>query len=209
VSASFKENCCRKSLENFLRRFKNPANPPTKMQEIKVQCDCGQKYKFDVEPVNGRMPYAVHCPICNLEGTAKANALLREIMPFDTPPPAPAVVINASAPRLRISNTEHSVAVAAAPPLIITAPPQIRAAKVSAKFAWYEHVWIALPLALIGVGGAIGGACGGMAWAVNKTVFKKPKNPVLQYLVTGLISASAVVLWLVFGTAFVLFFKRH
>ena len=29
------------------------------MIELKVHCDCGQKYKFDVEPVNNQMPFTV------------------------------------------------------------------------------------------------------------------------------------------------------
>jgi hypothetical protein len=45
--------------------------------ELKIVCQCGQKYKFDVEPVNGRMPVAVNCPTCNAEGTAAANAIVR------------------------------------------------------------------------------------------------------------------------------------
>jgi hypothetical protein len=70
------------------------------MMEVKVQCDCGQKYKFDVEPVNGRMPFTVACPICGADGTDKANAILRETIVYQipappswqppTPPPQPA-----------------------------------------------------------------------------------------------------------------------
>ena len=41
--------------------------------EIKIQCDCGQKFKFDAEPVNGRMPWEVNCPVCGASGTDKAN----------------------------------------------------------------------------------------------------------------------------------------
>ena len=44
--------------------------------ELKVVCQCGQKFKFDVEPVNGRMPFAVNCPVCNVDGTATANQML-------------------------------------------------------------------------------------------------------------------------------------
>jgi hypothetical protein len=44
--------------------------------ELKVVCGCGQKYKFDVEPVNGRMPFAVNCPVCGVDGTVAANAIL-------------------------------------------------------------------------------------------------------------------------------------
>lgn len=58
------------------------------MIELKLQCDCGQKYKFDVAPVNGRMPFTVKCPICGLEGTGKANALLRQMPEYSVPQPA-------------------------------------------------------------------------------------------------------------------------
>src|SRR5882762_8086710 len=47
------------------------------MLEIKVQCDCGQRYKFDVEPVDGRVPFTVNCPICGSSGTEKANEILQ------------------------------------------------------------------------------------------------------------------------------------
>jgi len=74
--------------------------------------------------------------------------------------------------------------------------PESPAPKTSLE--WYEHVWIALPIVLVFVGGAIGGACGGAAWAVNRSIFLKVQNPVLRYVFTGLVSAAAVVVWLVF-----------
>src|ERR1700742_4040130 len=43
---------------------------------VKIQCSCGSKYSFDVEPQNGRMPFAVHCPTCGLDGTDAANEML-------------------------------------------------------------------------------------------------------------------------------------
>jgi hypothetical protein len=46
--------------------------------ELKVVCNCGQKFKFDVEPVNGRMPFTVNCPVCNLDATSLANAAIDE-----------------------------------------------------------------------------------------------------------------------------------
>lgn len=65
--------------------------------EIKVQCDCGQKFKFDVEPVNGRMPFTVNCPVCGADGAARANVILQQLLPptpipvaSAPPPPAPA-----------------------------------------------------------------------------------------------------------------------
>ena len=43
---------------------------------IKIICGCGQKYAFDVSPVNGRMPGPVQCPRCGADGTAVANAII-------------------------------------------------------------------------------------------------------------------------------------
>ena len=44
------------------------------MIPVKIECGCGQRYAFDVEPVNGRMPTPVVCPVCGMDGTAAANA---------------------------------------------------------------------------------------------------------------------------------------
>jgi hypothetical protein len=82
--------------------------------EIKVQCDCGQKFKFDVEPVNGQMPFVVNCPVCRADGTAKANVMLQQLLP---PPPVhapPPPAVTAPAP-MRI-NRPAAAAVAAPPP---------------------------------------------------------------------------------------------
>jgi len=46
--------------------------------EVKVQCDCGTRYKFDVEPLHGRMPQMVACPGCGVDGTPAANESLRQ-----------------------------------------------------------------------------------------------------------------------------------
>ena len=48
------------------------------MIPIKIQCGCGQKYVFDVEPVGGRMAYAVQCPDCGVDGTAAANEVIAQ-----------------------------------------------------------------------------------------------------------------------------------
>jgi uncharacterized protein YxjI len=47
------------------------------MTEVKIQCPCGTRYAFDVEPVNGQMPSSVQCPNCQADGTAAANEILR------------------------------------------------------------------------------------------------------------------------------------
>jgi hypothetical protein len=48
------------------------------MTSIKIECGCGQRYAFDVEPVNGRMPYTVACPICGVDGTGAANEVIAQ-----------------------------------------------------------------------------------------------------------------------------------
>lgn len=99
------------------------------MMELKIICQCGQKYKFDVEPVNGRMPFTVKCPICGLDGTGSANTMLAARM---AAPPAP-VMASAPAPvsaappplpaGLRPAVAPVSAAAAGAPPPPPIAPP--------------------------------------------------------------------------------------
>jgi hypothetical protein len=59
------------------------------MITVKINCDCGQHYAFDVEPVGGRMPVPVACPACGADGTVSANTLIGQSM---APQPAPAAV---------------------------------------------------------------------------------------------------------------------
>lgn len=78
-----------------------------------------------------------------------------------------------------------------------------------AKLAWYDQVWLALPFALVAIGGAIGGACGGAAWGINQKVFRATKHPVLRYVLTGLVSTSAVVAYLILALVFVSLIKGN
>jgi hypothetical protein len=87
--------------------------------EIKVECDCGQKYKFDVEPANGCMPFPVHCPACGAEGTAKANAIIRQSAPAAVryaplPAPAPPAPAPTPPPAIAIRRVERPASPAAA-----------------------------------------------------------------------------------------------
>lgn len=68
---------------------------------------------------------------------------------------------------------------------------------------WYEHLWIGWPLVLVVAGGLLGGACAGVAWALNRRVFSKIHQPVMRYLITGMISVSALVCYLLLAAAFV------
>jgi hypothetical protein len=56
------------------------------MVPIKVECECGQHYAFDVEPVNGRMPTRVACPTCGTDGTSTANDHIARLFPADSSP---------------------------------------------------------------------------------------------------------------------------
>jgi hypothetical protein len=62
------------------------------MVAIKIICGCGQKYAFNVYPLNGRMPAPVQCPVCGMDGTAVANeAIARTLGAQPAPQPAPAL----------------------------------------------------------------------------------------------------------------------
>jgi UDP-N-acetylmuramyl pentapeptide phosphotransferase/UDP-N-acetylglucosamine-1-phosphate transferase len=46
------------------------------MIPVKIQCSCGQRYVFDIEPVCGRMTSSVSCPVCGADGTTAANEVI-------------------------------------------------------------------------------------------------------------------------------------
>ncbi len=48
------------------------------MIPIKIQCECGQRYAFEVEPVGGQLASPIACPACGADGTAAANAALAQ-----------------------------------------------------------------------------------------------------------------------------------
>jgi hypothetical protein len=73
---------------------------------IKIHCGCGQRYAFEVEPVAGRMPGAVTCPKCGVDGTSAANAVLEQQFPVQpavaTPVAQRVTVPQAGAPHMRV-----------------------------------------------------------------------------------------------------------
>ncbi len=46
------------------------------MIPVKIQCTCGQRYTFDIEPFCGRMALPVACPVCGMDGTIAANEVI-------------------------------------------------------------------------------------------------------------------------------------
>lgn len=81
--------------------------------EIKLQCGCGTKYKFEVEPVNGRMPNRAQCPNCGNDGTYEANEIIARKIQYA--PSAPATVTSAEG-GWRISGGASAVAEPATTP---------------------------------------------------------------------------------------------
>src|ERR1700722_689326 len=128
--------------------------------EIKVLCDCGQKFKFDVEPVNGRMPFVVNCPSCGVDGTPNANAFIAQSVVVATPPVPPPIPVAAPAPgRLQINRAAPTAAApvtAAPPPSAPPPPPRIAPAP---RPAAEEPVEFSM---LLGIVGALAGAGAGM-----------------------------------------------
>ena len=43
------------------------------MIAVKIECGCGQRYAFDVEPAGQVLAWPVYCPICGADGTNAAN----------------------------------------------------------------------------------------------------------------------------------------
>lgn len=86
--------------------------------EIKVQCLCGTRFKFDVETHLGRMPQRVACPACGADGTDAANAFIAANLPAV---PAPVLISSPPppAPGLRLAG---GASPSAAPPAPAPAP---------------------------------------------------------------------------------------
>jgi hypothetical protein len=92
------------------------------MTSIKIECGCGQRYAFDVEPVNGQMPYTVACPTCGVDGTGAANEVIAQSLQSVAVAALPAGrsetvahSFQAAAPAVRIVQPAIHVAAPAAP----------------------------------------------------------------------------------------------
>jgi len=130
--------------------------------EVKVVCNCGQKFAFDVEPVNGRMPVSVSCPGCGADGTQTANEVLAQHFPNQAPPipvaiavpPAVAVAPAVPAGRLQINRSAPAAAIAppplAAPELITSARSPVRAAAPKPKAGKEYSLGLGIAGAILG-----------------------------------------------------------
>lgn len=70
------------------------------------------------------------------------------------------------------------------------------------ELPWYGLLWVGWPLVLVFVGGVMGGLCGGAAFTINRTIFKRTRNRVLRYVLAGLVSIGAVIVYFVLAGLF-------
>lgn len=63
------------------------------------------------------------------------------------------------------------------------------------------HLLCGWPLLLVVIGGAIGGGLGGMAYAINGTVYKSDLSIPVKIILNIVIGGTAIVLWLGIGMA--------
>jgi hypothetical protein len=110
---------------------------------IKIQCQCGSKYSFEVDPVEGRMPFAVNCPTCHADGTEMANQIIAE---------------TSAKPRLRVHTAAAEAGDEPPPrpsaPSVSTAMQQMRRERRQFRaMGWIAGVVAVVILALLGAWG--------------------------------------------------------
>ncbi len=60
---------------------------------------------------------------------------------------------------------------------------------------WYEYLWIIIPIILLFIGGGIGGLIGSIGTLTNSILFRKFTSPFAKYLVTGVNTLVAFILF--------------
>jgi hypothetical protein len=104
---------------------------------IKIQCECGQRYAFDVEPVNGRMTSPVACPACGSDGTIAANAIIaKSAQPQPPVAPEPAVRLHVSTPASIIQPASSAPAPRRGAPLAGQVDPAKAEVEARSKIFW-------------------------------------------------------------------------
>jgi hypothetical protein len=95
--------------------------------EVKVQCKCGTRFAFEVEPVNGRMPVRVNCPDCGADGTDYANEVIRQKLGAAAVPGVPVAIAVVATP----APVRQPMRVAVPQPAVAAAAPVATAASVT------------------------------------------------------------------------------
>lgn len=171
--------------------------------ELKVTCNCGQRYKFDVEPVNSRMPFPVNCPVCGADGTQIANGMLAQMPPAPAPAaiPVAAMAAMAAPPPSALSPSGLRINRHEAPPPV---PPPIPAAAVAIAA---PRPGAAMPKYIqnnaatqynnffLGILGAVIGAALAIALMGGFTMFTGMKFPLLGTVEGAIIGFGARLLY--------------
>jgi hypothetical protein len=66
---------------------------------------------------------------------------------------------------------------------------------------WYQWLWSGLAVALVAIGGMLGAVIGLIALSFNAGLFRSDRSPVMKYVITGAVSAAAVILYLIAAEA--------
>jgi hypothetical protein len=107
------------------------------MIPIKIQCGCGQRYAFDVEPVNGRMTSPVACPACGTDGTIAANAIIAQnAQPQPAVAPRPMVRLHVATPASTIQPALSTAAPRRGTPLAGHVDPAKAEVEARSKIIW-------------------------------------------------------------------------
>lgn len=77
---------------------------------VKIQCSCGTKFSFDVEPIDGKMPVEIFCPKCGADGTEYANQMIQQSLSGQS---AVAAAPSPEKPRIRLQVAHAAPAVPA------------------------------------------------------------------------------------------------
>ncbi len=165
------------------------------MIDVKLECNCGQQYAFDVEPVDGQMAVEVQCPNCGSDGTAAANAFIARHLPTPTSPPTTpmpkpgALRISSTAPQ---SATGSSSGVTVSPAVLAPPPsPASSAVTQRAQSGTYLERMPDAPMFSLGRGilGGILGAMLGSGLLIGLSIaigFRFPLFGVITGYLTGI-----------------------
>ena len=95
---------------------------------MKIQCDCGAKYAFDVSPEMVRQPVKFVCSGCGLDSSDRVNALIRHQFGQPAGPEASALPAVAVAPAPQIAPRPSLAPEPPAPPVPVTvrSAPRVR-----------------------------------------------------------------------------------
>ena len=77
-----------------------------------------------------------------------------------------------------------------------------RTIRLADPLTWYQWLWSAIPLVLVFVGGALGGALGGVTLACNVRILRSDRTAVARYALAAVLSLGAVGAYVFFASMF-------